>query len=126
SILLTLVGNIIQSTASFRAQAVQLGALRAMGLGSFAVAVYLIVSQGLAVVGGILGGTVIGAATTLLFLPLLDFCGGLPPYLVRVDWLSILTVYAVFAGVLLSITLFTTFMLGRERLFTVVKLGDAA
>jgi putative ABC transport system permease protein len=125
SILLTLVGNIIQSTASFRAQSVQLGSLRAMGLGSIAVAIYLIVSQGLAVAGGIFGGTLIGAGTTLLFLPLLDFGGGLPPYLVRVDWPSIIGVYVVFAGVLFSVTLFTTFMLGRERLFTVVKLGDA-
>src|SRR5258708_11869604 len=77
SIILTLVGTIIQSAASFRVQAVQLGSLRAMGLGSFPVAVYLIVSQGLAVVGGVLGGTVIGAAATVLVLPVLDFSGGL-------------------------------------------------
>jgi putative ABC transport system permease protein len=126
SILLTLVGSIVQSTASFRVQAVQLGSLRAMGLGSFAVAIYLIVSQGLAVIGGVLGGTLIGAASTLLYLPLLDFSTGLPPYLVRVAWNDIFTVYAVFAGVLISVTLITTFMMSRERLFTLVKLGEAA
>ncbi|HLY28618.1 MAG TPA: hypothetical protein VKQ72_19885 [Aggregatilineales bacterium] len=126
SILLTLVGSIIQSAASFRIQAIQLGSLRAMGLGSLPVAVYLIVSQGLAVVGGVLGGTAIGAATTLLFLPLLDFSGGLPPYLVRVAWSDIITVYAIFAGVLISVTIITTFMLSRERLFTLVKLGETA
>ncbi len=126
SILLTLVGSIIQSAASFRVQAVQLGSLRAMGLGSLPVAIYLIMSQGLAVVGGVLGGTAIGAAATLLFLPLLDFSGGLPPYLVRVAWGNIFLVYAIFAGVLFSVTLITTFMLSRERLFTLVKLGDAA
>jgi putative ABC transport system permease protein len=124
SILLTLVGAIIQSAASFRVQAVQLGSLRAMGLGSFAVGIYLIVSQGLAVAGGILGGTLIGALATVLFLPLLDFSGGLPPYLVRVAWNDIFAVYAIFAGVLFSVTLLTTFMLSRERLFTVVKLGE--
>lgn len=126
SIALTLVGNIIQIAASFRSQAVQLGSLRAMGLGSFAVGTYLILSQGLAVIGGILGGTLIGAATTLLYLPLLDFSGGLPPYLVRVSWTDILLVYAIFAGVLLFVTFMTTFLLGRERLFTVVKLGESA
>jgi putative ABC transport system permease protein len=126
SILLTLVGNIIQSAASFKAQATQLGSLRAMGLGGFAVAVYLTLSQGLAVVSGILGGTLIGAATTLLYLPLLDFSGGLPPYLVRVAWLDIIAVYAVFAGVLFVVTLYTTILMGRERVSAMLKLGDTA
>jgi putative ABC transport system permease protein len=125
SIVLTLVGAIIQSAASFRAQASQLGALRAMGLGSLSVASYLVLSQGMAALGGILGGTSIGVATTLLYLPLLDFSGGLPPYLVRVAWNDIFTVYAVFAGVLFSVTLLTTFFLSRERLSSIVKLGDA-
>jgi putative ABC transport system permease protein len=125
SILLTLVGNIIQSAASFSAQAIQLGSLRAMGLGSFSVGVYLILSQGLAVLSGILGGTSIGAATTLLYLPLLDFSGGLPPYMVRVAWSDILTVYAVFAGVLLVVTIYTTILMGRESMSTMLKLGDA-
>ncbi len=126
SILLTLVGNIIQSAASFKAQATQLGSLRAMGLGSFAVAVYLILSQGLAVTSGILGGTSIGAATTLLYLPLLDFSGGLPPYMVRVAWNDIFTVYAVFASVLLVVTLYTTILMSRERVSAMLKLGDTA
>ncbi|MHB8750098.1 MAG: ABC transporter permease, partial [Aggregatilineales bacterium] len=125
SILLTLVGNIVQSASSFQAQSYQLGSLRAMGLGGGAVGWYLILSQGLAVLSGIAGGTVIGAVTTLLFLPLLDFGGGLPPYLVNISWSDLADVYAVFAGVLLFVTLVMTFLLGRERLSNVVKLGDA-
>jgi len=126
SIALTLIGNVVQSAASFQAQSTQLGSLRAMGLGGGAVAEYLILSQGLSVISGIAGGTLIGALTTLLFLPLLDFGGGLPPYLVRVSWNDIFTVYAVFAGVLLSVTVLMTILLGRQRLSSVVKLGDAA
>ncbi len=126
SIVLTLVGNIVQSAASFRAQAVQLGTLRAMGMGGASVAEYLILSQGLAVVSGIGGGTGIGALTTLLFLPLLDFSGGLPPYQVRVSWTDILTVYVVFASVLIFVTLLMTILLGRQRLSSMVKLGEAA
>jgi putative ABC transport system permease protein len=72
----------------------------------------------------VLSGTSIGVATTLLFLPLLDFSGGLPPYLVRVAWGEIITVYTVFAGVLLSITLFTTILFSRERLATIIRLGE--
>ncbi|GIK63637.1 MAG: hypothetical protein BroJett018_14310 [Chloroflexota bacterium] len=125
SIVLTLVGSIIQSTASFRAQALQLGSLRAMGLGGGAVGEYLIFAQGIASSGGVIGGTLIGTATTLLFLPLLDFSGGLPPYLIRVAWDEITLVYGVFAGILIIVTLMTTVLLSREHLSALVKLGDA-
>src|SRR5690606_25443859 len=124
AIALTLVGTIIQNAASFRAQATQLGSLRAIGLRSVTVALYLILVQGIAASSGIASGTSIGVATTLLFLPLLDFSGGLPPYLVRVAWDNIALVYGLFAGVLFVVTLATTLLLGRERLSAVVKLGD--
>jgi putative ABC transport system permease protein len=125
SISLTLISAIIQSTASFRAQVTQLGSLRAMGLGGFSVAMYLMILQGMIAGSGILSGTSIGLATTLLFLPLLDFSGGLPPYLVRVAWNDIALVYVVFAGVMLVVTLCITILLGRQSLSAVVKLGDA-
>ncbi len=125
AILLTLVGSVIQSTASFRTQALQLGSLRAMGLSARAVAVYLLSSQGIAAMGGILGGTAIGIATTLLFLPLLDFSGGLPPYMVRVAWGEITVVYSLFAAVLFGVTVLTTALLSRQQVSTLVKLGGA-
>lgn len=125
SIVLTLISAIIQSTASFRAQVAQLGSLRAMGLGGMAVAWYLILLQGMIAGSGILSGTAIGVGTTLLFLPLLDFSGGLPPYLVRVAWNDIVLVYTAFAVILFVVTLFTTLLLSRQSLTTVVKLGDA-
>ncbi|MEO1290376.1 MAG: hypothetical protein AAFV93_21700, partial [Chloroflexota bacterium] len=86
SIVLTLIGAVIQSTASFRAQSSQLGSLRAMGLSGFSVRLYILVLQGLIALSGVGSGTLIGTGTTLLFLPLLDFSGGLPPYIVRVAW----------------------------------------
>lgn len=124
SIGLTLVAAIIQSAAAFRAQLAQLGSLRAMGLGGLSVALYLLLVQGLTASGGIAGGTLIGVATTLLYLPVLDFSTGLPPYLVRVAWNDIALVYAAFAGVLLLVTAITTFVMGRESLSALVKLGD--
>ncbi len=124
SIGLTLVAAIIQSTASFRAQVTQLGTLRAMGLSGLAIAMYLIFLQGIAASSGILGGTGIGLATTRLFLPLLDFSSGLPPYLVRVAWDEIVNVYIVFAAVLLLVAVLSIILLSRESLSTVVKLGD--
>lgn len=124
SIVLTLIAAIVQSTASFRAQSAQLGTLRAMGLGALPVSAYVIMLQSLVVFGGILGGTGIGVVTTLLFLPLLDFSAGLPPYLVRVAWDEIALVYSVFAGVLLLVTLLTTLLLNRRQIATVIRLGE--
>jgi hypothetical protein len=103
----------------------QLGSLRAMGLSGVSVGAYMLFSQGIAALGGILGGTGIGFATTLLYLPLLDFSGGLPPYLVRVAWEDIFSVYIVFAGIMFVVIVSTTLLMGREQLSTIVKLGDA-
>lgn len=124
AIVLTLVGAIIQNTGSFRAQAVQLGSLRAMGLSGRSASAYLLLLQGIAASSGILGGTTIGVVTTLLFLPLLDFSGGLPPYLVRVAWDEIMVVYIVFAGVLFFVTVLTTVVASLQQLSAVIKLGD--
>jgi putative ABC transport system permease protein len=95
-----------------------------MGLRGTSVGSYLILLQGIAASSGILGGTSIGVLTTLLFLPLLDFSGGLPPYLVRVAWNEIAIVYVAFAGVLFIVTLLTTLVISRAQLSAVVKLGD--
>jgi putative ABC transport system permease protein len=125
AILLTLVGSVIQSTASFRAQSVQIGSLRAMGLSGGTVGMYLLSSQGIAALGGIAGGTLIGLGTTKLFLSLFDFSGGLPPYLVRVAWDDITLVYSLFAAVLFGVTVITTALLSRQQISTLVKIGDA-
>jgi putative ABC transport system permease protein len=124
SITLTLIGAVIQNTASYRAQARQLGTLQAMGLSGGAVSSYLMILQTTAAGASIAAGTVIGAGTTLLFLPLLDFSGGLPPYLVRVAWDQIIWVYVAFAGAFVLVTLLTTLTLSRQQLATVVRLGE--
>lgn len=124
AIVLTLISNLIQMVSAFRAQALQVGTLRAMGMPGMSAMTYAITSQGVAVVGGVVGGTLIGLAATQLYLPLLDFSGGLPPYLIRVAWDQIAVVYGIFAGLLLGITLFTTILLSREQMTALVKLGD--
>jgi putative ABC transport system permease protein len=124
SISLTLIVAIVQSTASFKAQSAQLGALRAMGLGGLTVAVYVITLQGIATLSGILSGTGIGLLTTWLFLPLLDFSAGMPPYEVRVAWDEIMLVYGTFAGILFLLTFLMTVILSREQLTTIVRLGE--
>ncbi len=124
SITLTLIAAIIQSVASFRAQHTQLGVLRAMGLRSSSLGSYMVMLHGISTSSGILSGTSIGITTTRLFLPLLDFSAGLPPYLVRVAWSEINNVYLIFAIVSITVTLSTTLFLSRQQLAAVVRLGD--
>ncbi|MBE2271160.1 MAG: hypothetical protein IAE80_23200, partial [Anaerolinea sp.] len=122
AVVLTLIGAVIQNAATFRAQTMQLGMLRAMGFGR--AAAYIFTVQALAAFGAVGGGTLIGIATTLLYLPILDFSGGLPPYFVRVAWGEIMLVYAAFGSGLLLVILITTLMLSRASLSAVIKLGD--
>jgi putative ABC transport system permease protein len=124
SIVLTLIGAVIQSTASFQEQMAQLGSLRAMGMSGFSVRLYIMVLQGLIAVSGVASGTLIGLGTTILFLPYFDFGGGLPPYLVRVAWDEIAYVYGIFSAVLLLVAFLMSFVLSRQQLSRVVKLGN--
>jgi putative ABC transport system permease protein len=124
SIVLTLIGAVIQSTASFQEQMAQLGSLRAMGMSGFAVRLYIMVLQSLIAVSGVASGTLIGLGTTILFLPYFDFGGGLPPYLVRVAWDEIAYVYGVFSAVLLLVAFLMAFVLSRQQLSRLVKLGS--
>jgi putative ABC transport system permease protein len=121
---LTLIGTVIQGTASFQAQSSQLGSLRAMGMSSLSVRIYVLLLQGLIAISGVGSGTLIGLATTLLFLPLFDFSGGLPPYQLRIAWGDIQIVYSVFGTILILLALMMAFVLTRQQLAKAVKLGN--
>jgi hypothetical protein len=88
------------------------------------VRLYIMVLQGLIAVSGVASGTLIGLGTTILFLPYFDFGGGLPPYLVRVAWDEIAYVYGIFSAVLLLVAFLMSFVLSRQQLSRVVKLGN--
>ncbi len=124
SIVLTLIGAIIQSTASLQAQASQLGSLRAMGMDSLSVRLYVLLIQLLIALGGVGSGTLIGLSTTLLFLPMFDFSGGLPPYQLRLAWNEILLVYGMFGAVLVFVALIMAILLTRQQLSQAVKIGS--
>lgn len=124
AIVLTLIGAVIQSTASLQAQSSQLGSLRAMGMSSISVRLYVLLLQMLIAVGGVGSGTLIGLGTTILFLPMFDFSGGLPPYELRLAWDEIALVYGMFGAVLVLVALFMAFVLTRQQLAKAVKIGN--
>ena len=126
---LTLLGFLLSALITARRRSIELGVLRALGLGGGQVAVALILEQVTLVVAGLVAGTGIGLAVSSYVVPLLQV--GLPPhpgtpsYAPQIAWDQVTIIYAIF-GIALSITLLALAgMLGRMKLFQAVKLGDA-
>ncbi|GAB4197843.1 MAG: hypothetical protein OHK0022_16480 [Roseiflexaceae bacterium] len=127
--LLTLLGFLLSAIITARRRAIELGVLRALGLGGANVAVALVVEQVVLVAAGIGAGTGIGLLAATLVVPLLQVSvgprPGTPSYPPQIAWDQVTLIYLVFAAALL-ITLFAlAWIMGRMRLFQAVKLGDA-
>ena len=74
-------------------------------------------------------GTAMGVAISNLIIPLLQVgnqvAARIPPFLVRIDWLSVFQIYILF-GILFVVALIVLFvMLVRMKIFQAVKLGEA-
>ncbi len=127
--LLTLLGFLLSAIITARRRAIELGVLRALGMGGANVAVALVVEQVVLVAAGIGAGTGIGLLAATLVVPLLQVSVGTlpntPSYPPQIAWDQVTLIYLVFAAALL-ITLFAlAWIMGRMRLFQAVKLGDA-
>jgi putative ABC transport system permease protein len=127
--LVTVIGFLTYTMFSFQRRLVELGVLRAIGLGTRQLATLLVTEQTLVVGIGTLLGTGFGIVASRLFLPFLQVRTGdfpdTPPFLVHIAWGQIALVYAV-AGVMLVATIAATLLLLRRmRIFEAVKLGEA-
>lgn len=126
---LTLLGFLLGALITARKRAIELGVLRALGMGSVQVAVALLVEQILLVASGIAAGTGIGLLATVLVVPALDVGAGpypgTPPFPPQVAWLEVARIYAVFAAALALTLLALAWVLSRMELVQAVKLGDA-
>jgi putative ABC transport system permease protein len=127
--LLTLLGFLLSAIITARRRAIELGVLRALGMGGLNVAVALIVEQVVLVAAGIGAGTGIGLLAATLVVPLLQVNvgprPGVPSYPPQIAWDQVTLIYLVFAAALLLTLLALAWIMGRMRLFQAVKLGDA-
>lgn len=127
--LLTLLGFLLSAIITARRRAIELGVLRALGMGGLNVAVALIVEQVVLVAAGIAAGTGIGLLAATLVVPLLQVNvgprPGTPSYPPQIAWDQVTIIYLVFAAALLLTLLALAWIMGRMRLFQAVKLGDA-
>lgn len=125
---LTLLGFLLSALITSRRRAIELGVLRALGLGGAQVAVALVLEQLLLVAAGIGAGTLIGLVTAQQVVPRLQVKIGAfdgPPYPPQIAWEQVQIIYLVFGVALLLTLLALAWILGRMRLFQAVKLGDA-
>lgn len=127
--LLTVLGYLVYTVAGFQRRFVELGMLRALGLPTGQMVSHLVGEQAILVATGALVGTLIGVATSWLFIPYLQVGIGqtaqIPPFIVKIAWGQIVTIYAIFGVMFVIAVAALGWFLTRMKLFEAVKLGES-
>jgi putative ABC transport system permease protein len=121
-------GFILYAVFSWRRRLIEMGVLRAIGLSTPQMALYLGVELTLLLGIGVLAGTAIGVGASRLYIPFLQVIATdemrTLPFLVVLNWSSIAGIYAtfvlLFVGALAGLVVF----LRRLKIFQAVKLGE--
>jgi putative ABC transport system permease protein len=126
--LLTILGFLLYALFSFQERFVQLGVMRAVGLGRRQMAAALAVEQFILIAVGLAAGTGISVLASYLFIPHLPVSigthPGTPPYVVAIAWGDITRVYIIFGAMLFFGITLTLISLSRMKIFQAVKLGE--
>lgn len=126
--LVTVLGFLLFAVLSFQRRFIELGVLRAVGLSRGQMTVFLAVEQATLIGMGLLVGTGLGVLASQLFIPFLQVGAGkaatTPPFIVRIAWPEIITIYGLFAAMFALAVLAMGLLLARMRLFEAVKLGE--
>jgi putative ABC transport system permease protein len=125
---LTVIGFLLYALLSFQERFIQLGVLRAVGLGRRQMGAALALEQFFLILVGLAAGTGIAVLASYLFIPHLPVAigthPGTPPYVVQIAWLDIVRVYVIFVVMLFVGILLTLISLSRMKIFQAVKLGE--
>jgi putative ABC transport system permease protein len=126
--LLTVLGFFLYAFFSFRQRFVELGILRAIGLSTFGMILFLAWELAFLIVGGLAAGTLLGIWSSNLFIPYLqvgaEVTARIPPYVVEIAWPAIIRIWMLF-GLLFVVALTAlAALLIRMRIFQAVKLGE--
>ena len=125
---LTVLGFLLYAFFSFRQRFIELGVLRAVGLSSGQMTVFLAWELAFLILTGIVLGTFLGAWTSELFIPYLqvgaDVVSRTPPYLVEMAWPAIIRIYALFGLLFLVALSILVVLLMRMKIFQAIKLGE--
>ena len=126
--MVTIIGFLASTLVGFQRRLVEMGTLRAMGLGTGQLAAMLVSEQMLVVGVGAVVGTGLGVLASRVFVPLLQVRTGqfpdTPTFLVRIAWEQIAILGAIASGLLALTILITLVLIRRMRIFEAVKLGE--
>lgn len=125
---LTILGFLLYSLFSFRRRFIELGTLRAIGLSSGQMTMFLAWELAFLIGVGIGVGTLLGTFMSDLFIPYLQVGPSAedvtPPFVVGIAWDAIFRVYALFGLMFVSALVVLVISLLRMRIFQAIKLGE--
>jgi putative ABC transport system permease protein len=122
----TALGFALYAVFSFRQRYIELGVLRAIGLSTVQMSVFVGWELVLVLVSGAVGGTALGIAASQVYIPFLQAndLERAMPFQVIVNWPEIGVIFLLF-GVLFALVLVgLVLFLRRLRIFQAVKLGE--
>lgn len=126
--LLTVLGFLLYALFSFRTRFIELGVLRAIGLSSGQMAIFLAWELAFLILTGLGLGTFLGVFVSDLFIPFLqvgnDAAARTPPFLVEIAWPAIFRIYALFGVLFIAALSVLIVLLMRMKIFQAVKLGE--
>jgi putative ABC transport system permease protein len=121
------LGFFLSSFLSLRQRLPYFGFLRALGLSIKQLTSIVVFEELLLGLVGVIGGTLINALTSRLFIPLLKVATvtqeTAPPLLVTPVWDQMLTVYVIFSFMMLVTLSILIWQLNRLRIYEALKLG---
>jgi len=125
---LTALGLIIYAVISFQRRVIELGVLRAIGLGYRQMVALLVVEQVVTILCGVLMGVPLGIAASLVFVPYYQVGRTqndlIPPFRVLLAWDEAGAIVAGLVVILLLGTVGIIWRANRLRVFEALKLGD--
>lgn len=126
--LLTILGFVLYAFFSFRQRFIELGVLRAIGLSTVQMAIFLAWELAALILTGLVLGTGLGIWVSQLFIPYLQLGTSLealrPPFLVEIAWPAIFRIYALFGVLFITALMVLTGLLRRMKIFEAIKLGE--
>ena len=126
--LFTVLGFLLYALFSFRQRFIELGVLRAVGLSSGQMTIFLAWELAFLILTGIGLGTLLGVWASHLYIPSLQVGAGplaqTPPFLVEIAWSAIVRIYALFGLLFLVALLVLATLLLRMKIFQAIKLGE--
>ncbi len=128
SAVLTVLGFLLYALFSFRRRFIELGTLRAIGLSTRQLGIFLVCELAFLIILGLSAGTWIGITISDLFIPYLQIGAGptanTPPFVVEIAWFALTRLYILFGALFVAAFSVLIVLLMRMKVFEAIKLGE--